>query len=116
MSEDETLYVLSKKEYNDFMTDILFRRRLASEILNYSLIVKVFDEWEAFYASLCEYIAILYRFEQVLEKVTLVGDWDEKNQRWFVDKLTAGTVAVFATSEISCRHELLVHNISFLLH
>jgi len=116
MSKDKILYVLSKKEYNEFMNDIFYRRRLANETLNHSLVIKPFDEWEAFYASLCEYIAILYRFEQVLEKVTLAGDWDEKSQRWFVDKLTAGTVAIFATSEISCRQELLIHNISFLLH
>ena len=117
MSEEKkTLYVLYKHEYNEFTNNILDRRRLISATLNHSLIIKDPNEWVTFYANLCEYIAILYHFEETLEKVKLMGDWDEKNQRWFVDQTTAGSVAIFATSEISCRHELLNCNISLLLH
>ena len=116
MSKDKILYVLSKKEYNEFMNDIFYRRRLANETLNHSLVVKPFDEWEAFYASLCEYIAIAYRFEELLDKVSVRGEWSEEEQCWFLDEKHAASVGMFAISEISCRQELLTHNVSLLLH
>ena len=116
MSDNKTLYVLYKQEYDDFITNILTRRRIVNDVLNYSLLIKQLDEWTAFYAALCEYVSILFRFEEVLERVTLRGDWDEKEKRWFLDQETAGLVAIFATSEVSCRHELSSHNLSFLLH
>ena len=116
MSKKKPRYVLYRKEYNDFISNILDRRRRSTEILNHSLIIKDPEEWVTFYACLCEYVAMLHRFEEALEKVTLVGNWNEKSQCWLVDESTAGFVALFATSEISCRQELLNHNISFLLH
>ena len=68
MSNDKTLYVLYRQEYDDFITNILTRRYLVNDILNYSLLVKQLDEWTSFYAVLCEYVSILFRFEEVLER------------------------------------------------
>jgi hypothetical protein len=116
VSNDKTLYVLYKQEYDDFITNILTRRHLVNDILNYSLLVKQLDEWTSFYAVLCEYVSILFRFEEVLERAAFLGDWDKKEKRWFLDQETAGLVAIFATSEVSCRHELSNHNLSLLLH
>ena len=116
MSEKKTHYVLYKFEYDDFVSSILERRSLVSAVLNTSLITKDPNEWITFYANLCEYIAILYHFEDTLEKVKVIGDWDDTNQRWFIDQATASSVVIFATSEISCRHELINYNVSLLLH
>ena len=116
MSEKETHYVLYKFEHDDFVSNILERRSLVSAVLNTSLITKDPNEWITFYDNLCEYIAILYHFEDTLEKVKVVGDWDDTNQRWFIDQATAASVVIFTTSEISCRHELVNYNVSLLLH
>lgn len=116
MSSDRTLYVLYKQEYDDFITNILTRRHLANDTLNYSLLIKQLEEWTSFYAVLCEYIGILFRFEEVLERAAFLGDWDKEEKRWFLDQETAGLVAIFATSESACRYELSNHNLSFLLH
>jgi len=116
MSAKETLYVLYKQEYDEFMNIVLFNRRLAHNILNESLVTKDSDDWGSYYASLCEYIAIAYRFEELLDNVSVRGEWSEKEQCWFLDEKHASSVGIFAISEISCRQELLIHNVSLLLH
>ena len=116
MNDKEPLYVLFKQEYDDFMNTVLFNKRLAHNILNQSLITKDPDDWGSLYASLCEYIAITYRFEELLDNVSAGGEWSEKEQCWFLDEKHASSVGIFALSEISCRQELLIHNVSLLLH
>jgi hypothetical protein len=116
MSAKETLYFLYKHEYDDFMDTVLFNKRLAYNVLNQSLITKEIDEWGSFYASLCEYIAIAYRFEELLDTISLSGEWNEKEQGWYLEEKHASSVGIFAISEISSRQELLIHNVSLLLH
>ena len=116
MSAEEPLYVLFKQEYDDFMNTVLFNKRLAHNILNQSLITKDPDDWGSLYASLCEYIAIAYRFEELLDDVSLNGEWSDTEQCWYLDEKHASSVGIFAISEISCRQELLTHNVSLLLH
>jgi hypothetical protein len=116
MNAEETLYVLYKQEYDEFMDIVLFNKRLAHNILNESLVTKDPDDWGSYYASLCEYIAITYRFEELLDNVSAGGEWSEKEQCWYLDEKHASSVGIFALSEISCRQELLIHNVSLLLH
>lgn len=116
MSDDETLYVIYKDEYNLYMNICLMNRRLAHEMLNHFLVIKEPDDWGSMYAALCEYIAITYRFEELLEAVALSDGWSEEEQCWYLEEPTAASVGMFAISEISCRQELLIHNISLLSH
>ena len=116
MSGKQTLYALSKKEYNDYINNIFCRRRSAYELLNDSLKDKDPDNWVSFYAVLCEYISVLYRFEEALERAALIGDWNEEKQYWLLDQETAGFIAIFATSKLSCQYDLLGYNVSLSLH
>jgi hypothetical protein len=116
MTDKETLYVLYKHEYNEFISNILSSRRLAHETLNHFLITRNADGWESFYASLCEYIAIIHHFEDILERASLCEDWSEEEQCWYLEEKLAASLGIFAASEISCRQELLIHNVSLLLH
>ena len=116
MSDDGTLYVLYKDEYNLYLQTSLANRRLAHEMLNHFLIIKEPDDWGSMYAALCEYIAITYRFEELLEVVSLSDGWNEKDQCWYLGQELAASVGMFAISEMSCRQELLIHNISLLSH
>jgi hypothetical protein len=112
----KSLYILHKKEFDDFMDIVLFNRRIAHEMLNHFLVVKQPDDWSSLYAALCEYIAIAYRFQELLETLPLDDGWSEEEQCWYLEEATAASVGIFATSEISCRHELSNHNISLFLH
>tara|TARA_R110002073_G_scaffold170749_3_gene327788 strand:+ start:933 stop:1283 length:351 start_codon:yes stop_codon:yes gene_type:complete len=116
MSEGATLYALTRQEYDEFMNTVLFSKRLAYNVLNESLVTKDPEVWGSYYASLCEYIAITYRFEELLDNVSVRGEWNEKEQCWFLEEKHASSVGIFAISEISCRQELLIHNVSLLLH
>ena len=116
MSVGKTLYALSEKEYGAYINNIFLRRRLAHELLNHSLVIKEPDEWTSFYAVLCEYIAVLFRFEELLEKAILTGDWKKESNHWLLDEAMASTIILFHTSELACRDELLIHNVSLLLH
>mgnify|MGYP003660107296 FL=1 len=49
---DDTLFALTRKEYNRYTTEVLSKRRIANEYLNHFLIVKSPDEWVSFYALL----------------------------------------------------------------
>lgn len=116
MNDEGTLYVLYKDEYNLYLQTSLTNRRLAHEMLNHFLANKEPDDWGSLYAALCEYIAIAYRFEELLEVVSLSDGWSEKEQCWYLSQELAASVGMFAISETSCRQELLIHNISLLSH
>ena len=115
-NSNATLFVLTRKEYNQYMTEILSRRRIANEYLSHFLVVKQLDEWTSFYALLCEYIAILFRFEEILERATLVGTWSEEQKGWLLENKLATSAVLFASTEISCRHQLLDYNVSLSSH
>jgi len=115
-TKKSTAFALYKEEYEIYLKAVLIRRRLAHEHLNHFLVVRQPDEWVTFYGYLCEYIGILFHFEETLEKITLTAEWDEEKKYWLMDEKLAAELMVFFTSEMVCREDLLGHNISFLCH
>lgn len=111
-----TTFALFKHEYEKYLKDILSRRSLACECLNHFLVIRQPAEWVAFYGHLCEYIGILFHFEETLEKISLSAEWDEEKKYWLMDEKLTSAFMVFFTSEMICRQDLLNHNVSFSKH
>jgi len=112
----KTLFALFKSEYQTYTDNILTKRRMAHEYLNHFLVIRQPDEWVPFYGHLCEYIGILYHFEEALEKITLEAHWEEEKQQWLIEEPAATALIMLLTSELMCRDDLLSHNVSFLKH
>ena len=115
-AESPTLFALYKYEYDDHIRDVFFKRRIAHEYLNHFLVIREPDNWVAFYGYLCEYIGILYHFEEALEKIRLTADWDEEKEYWLMDEKLATALMMFLTCEMICREDLLQQNVSFSKH
>ncbi|QDP51491.1 MAG: hypothetical protein GOVbin630_189 [Prokaryotic dsDNA virus sp.] len=109
-------FAIYKEEYEEHMRNILFKRQLAHEYLNHFSVVRQMDEWVSFYGCLCEYIGVLYHFENALEKITLTADWDEEKQYWLMGEKSASGLMLYLTNEILCRQDLLNYNVSFSRH
>ena len=114
--EKKTLYVLYKYEYDNHLNEIFYKRRFAHELLNHFLVIRATDEWITFYAYLCEYIGILFHFEETLERIMLSAEWNEEKEYWLMDEKIASTLMIFVATEMSCRSDLLSYNVSFYKH
>jgi hypothetical protein len=116
MSDKAILFALLKDERDAYLRELWAKRRMAHEYLNHFLVIRRPDEWVSFYGTLCEYIGILYHYEEALEKIILRADWDEKNQQWLMDEKLATAFMLLTTSEMMCREDLLFRNVSLGLH
>ena len=114
--KQKTLFAFFKSEYTQYINELWIKRRMAHEYLNHFLVTRHPDEWVSFYGSLCEYVGILYHFEEALETITLRSDWDEEKQQWLMDESLATAFMLLTTSEMMCRDDLLSHNVSLHLH
>tara|TARA_R100000152_G_C6765745_1_gene190590 strand:- start:1288 stop:1641 length:354 start_codon:yes stop_codon:yes gene_type:complete len=115
-AQKPTAFALYKEEYDIYLTDVLNKRRLAHEYLNHFLVTRQPDEWSTFYGYLCEYIGILFHFEETLERITLTAEWDEKEKYWLMDETLTAAFMMFYSTEMVCRQDLLNLNVSFSSH
>ncbi len=116
MKDDGSFYVLFEKEYKRYISDIISSRRLAFEILSCAFAEKDPDEWEEYFAIICELVATLYRFEEALEKACLKGTWVEAQKYWIIDEISAAPIALFLESQRLCKKDLLKYNISLSIN
>ena len=110
------VYALKKAEQEYYLQDLLSKREKVFFTLQESFKEKDVQEWMTFYSLLCEFISILYHFENMLEELELTCDWDEDNKQWIMDPQRAMKISVYIISERTCYRELLFHNTSFSLH
>jgi len=112
----DSKFVIFKEEYDHFSREYLFRRRKAVDSLKSILEEKDTDSWPLLYSYLCEYISILYRFEDMLDTLPLSSQWDEENSCWTMYEQTASLLIQLITAESLTRESLSRYNLSFLLH
>ena len=115
-SVKESGYVIFKKEYDHFEREYLFRRRRAVDVLKSLLKEKDTDNWQVLYSYLCEYIAVLYRFEEMLDDIPLSSRWNSEQECWEMHEQIAVNLMHLVSAESSCRHILNNHSLSFLSH
>ena len=112
----ESSYVIFKEEYDHFTREYLFRRRRAIDLLKSILEEKDTDNWPLLYSYLCEYVSILYRFEEILDTIPLSSKWDQENNCWAMDEQVGVNLIHLIGAEAFCRGALNQQNLSFLLH
>ena len=113
---DKVVYAIRESEIAQYRNDIYERRRIAIDHLSQFQSKKDPEEWVTVYSVLCELVGILWHFENILEEVSLRGEWDEKNKYWVVQDTLASRLLVYIQSVRICKDELLSHGISFSLH
>jgi len=112
----ESSYVIFKEEYDHFSQEYLFRRRRAIDLLKSTLEEKDTDNWPLLYSYLCEYVSILYRFEEILDNIPLSSNWDQENNCWAMHEQVGVNLIHLISAESFCRGALNQQNLSFLLH
>jgi hypothetical protein len=110
------IFAFPKEDYERYSALIYTRRtRVISEIEEL-LKEKDPNEWFSLFSLLCEYVSVLYHFENALEEVPLRGEWDDDKNYWLLKEQFASRMAIYISSEEISRSHLLSHNISFVSH
>ena len=112
----KVVYALRESEIIQYRNDIYVRRRIAIDHLKRFQAEKDPEEWVTVYSVLCEFIGMLWHFENILEEATLRSEWDEENKYWIVEDTLATRLLVYTQSILICKEELLSHGISFSVH